>query len=55
MKIKTYKQKQKTLYDQYLAQIDIGDDIEIIILTRKRSQRNAVLNSIKQVLNQVKL
>ena len=49
-KIKTHKQKGKTINGQYLAQIDIGEESQIIIVTEKLKDRNLLFTKIKTLL-----
>jgi len=49
-KFKTYKQKGKTIHGQYLAQIDIEDHSQIIIVADKLKYRNDLFNKIKNIV-----
>lgn len=49
-KINIYKQKGKTIYGQYLAQIDIGEESQIIIVCEKLKDRNSLLLEIKKMV-----
>jgi len=52
-KITTYKQKGKTIHGQYLAQIDIEDHSQIIIVADKLKDRNILFTEIKNTVKKL--